>query len=494
MQKFKFFMERMRVTQGYGRKEDGSVDNSSYSHTGSYALDLGGSDTGKDWAYAPCDLVVRRIYGNYNAVWFETMEDVLCADGQARKLILLLIHINNEDRDALGIAVGKVFRQGEKFYREGTAGDVGAHIHCEVGLAPFAGTGWYNSKVCGRTVAEVWKINNQLKPHEVFIVGDDVQILDDGGYLWKTESNMDNGGADKTPGYGVDLSHNRSANIMAKINACGKAKFAVLRATIGSESPDRNLKQYIVDSGGIPLGFFSANYFNTIEDAVAEADFLVKTIQAYGFTPEYVDLPLFCDWEYFSYEWNKKQGIEITPEQLQEMTVAFCERIIERGYQAGIYVNKDFYENWYGEDFFKAYRRYHVWYARTGVDKPDRDCDIWQYACDEGTEYGADEPLDKNILFGEYVKHDFAVNCKECEALKAEMEQMKENHEAELNGCFETIDGYILDVHRLEEQKAQLKTENGVLKETIISLQEQLAEARKPKSLWEKILTIFLGE
>lgn len=75
MQKFKFFMEYMRVTQGYGRKEDGSVDNSSYSHAGSYALDLGGSDTGKDWAYAPCDIVVKRIYGNYNAVWFETLEE-----------------------------------------------------------------------------------------------------------------------------------------------------------------------------------------------------------------------------------------------------------------------------------------------------------------------------------------------------------------------------------------------------------------------------------
>ncbi|MBQ3008344.1 MAG: hypothetical protein IJD80_02040, partial [Oscillospiraceae bacterium] len=79
MQKCKFFMENLRVTQGYGRYYNGVVDFSSYSHTGSYALDLGGKDIGRDFAYAPCDVVVKRIYGEYNAVWFETLEEVMCA-------------------------------------------------------------------------------------------------------------------------------------------------------------------------------------------------------------------------------------------------------------------------------------------------------------------------------------------------------------------------------------------------------------------------------
>lgn len=184
MQKCKFFMEHLRVTQGYGYDANGNVK-ASYSHAGSYALDLGGKDTGLSWAYAPCDVIVKRIYGNYNAVWFETLEEVMCADGQARKLVFMLLHMNNSDKNAIGLTVGKVIRQGEKFYREGTAGNVtGAHIHMEVGLAPFTPTGW------AVNAHGVWKINNQLKPHEIFILGRDVEVLNDGGYNWTVKSTI----------------------------------------------------------------------------------------------------------------------------------------------------------------------------------------------------------------------------------------------------------------------------------------------------------------
>ena len=191
MQDCKFFMEYVRVTQGYGRYENGKTDYTSYSHTGSYALDLGGRDTAKDWAYAPCDVVVKRVYGEYNAVWFETLEEVLCADGKKRKLVFMLLHIDNEDKQALGIQPGKIFRFGEKFYREGSAGAVGNHIHMEVGLAPFTGTGWQKTTVKDRTGNYVWKINNQLKPDEIFIVGKDVIVMEDGGYDWYIQDKRD---------------------------------------------------------------------------------------------------------------------------------------------------------------------------------------------------------------------------------------------------------------------------------------------------------------
>ena len=191
MQKCKFFMEHMRVTQGYGRYENGNVDYTSYSHTGSYALDFGGRDMEKDWAFAPCDVVVKRVYGVYNAVWFETVAKVLCADGVARKLVFMLLHIDDEDLKRLGITEGKKFLQGEKFYREGSAGAVGNHIHMEVGEAPFTPTGWQKTNIKDRTGAFVWKINSQLKPHQVFIVGKDVIVMNDGGCDWKKEDERD---------------------------------------------------------------------------------------------------------------------------------------------------------------------------------------------------------------------------------------------------------------------------------------------------------------
>ena len=191
MQKCKFFMEYMRVTQGYGRYTGGNVDYTSYSHTGSYALDFGGRDMGEDWAYAPCDVEVKRIYGRYNAVWFETVEEVMCRDGVGRKLVFMLLHINDADLKRLGMKPGKVFRQGEKFYREGCAGAVGSHIHIEVGEGPFYPTGWQKTNIKDRRGNYVWKINSQLKPHQVFIVGSDVTVMNDGGYDWVKEDRRD---------------------------------------------------------------------------------------------------------------------------------------------------------------------------------------------------------------------------------------------------------------------------------------------------------------
>ena len=175
MKKLYFPMETLRVTQGYGVAHDG-VPASTYSHAGGYALDLGGADGGADWLYAPCDMVVRRVYGSYNAVWFESLEEI---EGVGSTVVMLCIHMNNADRLALGIRPGKVFKAGQRCYREGMAGKVtGTHVHLELGKGPMKGTGWKeNSK-------GVWVINNPLVPSEVFTLKDDVNVMNDGGYNW----------------------------------------------------------------------------------------------------------------------------------------------------------------------------------------------------------------------------------------------------------------------------------------------------------------------
>lgn len=180
MQNAKFPMEILRVTQGYGYSVDG-VGAYSYSHSKTYALDLGGRDGNKDWLYAPFDCVVKRIYGNYNAVWFESTDKVMCADGIARILVMMCIHMNNSDKNSLGLYVGKRLAQGARCYREGTAGNAsGNHVHMEIGQGPFTGTGWH-------AVGSQWVINNKLIPSKVLFVGQDV-IMRNPVYKWTIES------------------------------------------------------------------------------------------------------------------------------------------------------------------------------------------------------------------------------------------------------------------------------------------------------------------
>ena len=177
--KLYFPMKTLRVTQGYGLAHDG-VPASTYSHAGGYALDLGGADGGADWLYAPCDMVVRRVYGSYNAVWFESLDEI---DGVGGTVIMLCLHMNNADKEALGIKIGKVFKAGEKCYREGMSGNVtGTHVHIEVGKGPMRGTGWTQNK------QGVWVINDPLIPSEVFVLKKEVTIVNDGGYVWMSEN------------------------------------------------------------------------------------------------------------------------------------------------------------------------------------------------------------------------------------------------------------------------------------------------------------------
>ena len=179
MQNAKFPMEILRVTQGYGFSVDG-VSAYTFSHSKQYALDLGGRDGGKDWLYAPFDCVVKRIYGIYNAVWFQSTDKVMCADGVARILVMMCIHMNNSDKRALGLYAGKRLAQGDRCYREGVAGyATGNHVHMEIGEGPFTGGGWHAE-------GSQWVINNKLIPSKVLFVGQDV-IMKNPVYKWTIE-------------------------------------------------------------------------------------------------------------------------------------------------------------------------------------------------------------------------------------------------------------------------------------------------------------------
>jgi len=461
MQKFKFPMEYLRVTQG-------ELD--SHSHAGSLAMDFGGKDTGADRLYCPCDMVVKRCRHNANGeLYLESTLPVEFADGTTDYARLICLHDGT-----FNVVEGQVLKQGDYFYDEGGMGSgnpkaFGTHVHME------AGKGKWNSTTQSPNAQGTYVIENQSHLYDLFILGDDVvkmtdpetgEVLD-GGYPWKRESDLEKAAAEGERIYGVDVSHNRSENIMSKVKANGKADFAILRAVIGSESEDRNLKQYIKDSKGMKLGFFAANYFGNNADAVLEADFLIDTIEQYGFAPDALKLPVFCDWEYFSHEYWKKQGVEITPAQLREMTEAFCGRIIERGYRTGVYVNKDFYENWYGDEFFRKHPEYHVWYARPGMDKPDRDCYIWQYACNNGAEYGVNEDLDKNILLGEYVTGADTDIGNEDNVMAAENEKLK-NELAILK----------TELTQAKVDTAKLTEENRFLKDILDKIEKLVEEIK----------------
>ena len=205
--------------------------------------------------------------------------------------------------------------------------------------------------------------------------------------------------------YGVDISAHQAADTVKQLAAKGKASFVITRNSCGSYTPDSDLAAFMADINryGLKNSAYVASYAKDEAEAAEEADFLVSLVEKYGNRPE---LPLFFDWEYFSADYIKKQfGIVATKDLVQKITAAFCERIKEHGYAAGVYCNLDFMQRFYTPEFWAAHPDYNLWYARPGLAQPDKDCYLWQYASNNGLDdFGYNGDIDKNILYGEYVE------------------------------------------------------------------------------------------
>lgn len=208
--------------------------------------------------------------------------------------------------------------------------------------------------------------------------------------------------------YGNDIADHQSIETVKLLKAGGKAEFIIMRPSAGTYIEDDHIMRYMSDvlKNGFPYGFYHAAYAGSVQDAILEADFCINTIEKYLANNKDISLPIFYDYEYFSVDYNNSRGIQSTPQFVQDVTVAFCNRVKERGYKAGVYLNKDFWDNYYGLDFFEKHPDLYIWYARPGLSAPDRNCYLWQYASNNGSEYGYNGDIDKNILYGEFINNN----------------------------------------------------------------------------------------
>ena len=161
----------------------------SYSHPNN-CLDLAGSDSGIDFAYAMGDYW-RCIAGPWgsNTYFFTACDEkgkevkVHCADGVNRLVTVAMTHSN---LFFIQPVLGKIYKNGEAIYEEGTAGQTtGNHIHYEVA------EGLQYSKYWDEHLS-VWRMNNELKPENVCYICDSFStVASMGGTVMKHCSTID---------------------------------------------------------------------------------------------------------------------------------------------------------------------------------------------------------------------------------------------------------------------------------------------------------------
>ncbi len=100
-----------------------------FSHGRQNAIDI---VTGGNRAYAPFSAEIVRIdrgYYSYDAVWIQSNQPVVYADGSVDYMTVCFMHDDYID----DLKVGQMLMQGEEFYDAGTAGGAsGAHVHVAV--------------------------------------------------------------------------------------------------------------------------------------------------------------------------------------------------------------------------------------------------------------------------------------------------------------------------------------------------------------------------
>ena len=157
----------MRITQDY----DGETSHYGHSHGSphDFPIDEGVSDSGRDPMYAPCDLIVRRIWGvgtkGVNTLFVRSKYKVVTACGRIDYVCMQITHENDEDLRKY--KVGDVIKYRTVVCREGTDGATANHIHLSVGYGDFKGNCWMqNSR--GKYVLTT--TGGTAKPEDVFFI------------------------------------------------------------------------------------------------------------------------------------------------------------------------------------------------------------------------------------------------------------------------------------------------------------------------------------
>lgn len=176
-------LKTMHITQNYNGKLSHYNESHAKDYT-CYPIDDAGKNTGREWFYAPCDLIIKRIYGvgnkGTNTVWLESINKVKLANGDVSYITIRVTH--PEDDDLSKLKVGQKFKKYEKMFREGKDGyATGNHFHICVSACKFNelyNKGWIKNSNGSWVTSPL-----AIKPEDAFFVDSVFTNVQFGGNL-----------------------------------------------------------------------------------------------------------------------------------------------------------------------------------------------------------------------------------------------------------------------------------------------------------------------
>jgi len=217
---------------------------------------------------------------------------------------------------------------------------------------------------------------------------------------------------------GIDVSKHNGVIDWNKVRASG-IDFAFIRiayrgyGSAGNLREDERARENLLGAkaAGLKVGVYIFSQAVNESEAVEEADFVLGLLEKYGNTtadtPEDssrlqgdalkglpLDLPVIFDPETIRNDVARTDNV--TGEQFTENALAFCSRIKEAGYEAGIYSNM-IWEDYYFD--LSELAEYPVWYADYGsLPQTPYQFTWWQYTEKEHVD-GVENAVDRNVWF-----------------------------------------------------------------------------------------------
>ena len=174
-------------------------------------------------------------------------------------------------------------------------------------------------------------------------------------------------------------------------------QFVVIRAGYGY-TIDKKFKRNIEGAieNNIHIGIYWFSYARTTDMAIEEARVCANVIEPYK---DKIDLPVFFDFEYDSVVCARRHGVSISRTLATDMADAFCTTIKDYGYEAGIYTNLDFSNNYFTQSVLERWKVWIAQWTKTNTYKKT-DYVMWQYSS-RGYVKGIDGHVDMNYYYGD---------------------------------------------------------------------------------------------
>lgn len=183
----------------------------------------------------------------------------------------------------------------------------------------------------------------------------------------------------------IDVSHHNGTIDWESVKAAG-IDGAIIRCGFGSDISSQDDTQWKRNADecmrlGIPFGVYLYSYATTDSMAKSEAEHVLRLIKGYKLSyPVYYDL--------------EENGTE---SGAAERARIFCEAIEAAGFWAGVYANKNWWDN-----YLAGLTEYTRWVARYNSTLGMDNVDMWQYTSD-GSVPGISGRVDMNHCYRDFV-------------------------------------------------------------------------------------------